>query len=408
MRNEYSNQTNMELIQMILTDDQYQGLYNLRHWYSKYSHQIIDISGTVGTGVFDLVQYFLSYTNMDPREIMWLSFDQKQVLELAYQKYHAYYLPYQVYKYDRIVDFSTIPVLNSQSNHVSYVWKKECRKKIDPRYKMIVVFDSVLLSYDALTDLASFGLPIILLRDPMLLPSPNTYTFFREANIELREISSKYAKDPIIYFANRILLEKPVELGIYDTVSVVLKKRMNLYNLKSSDMNICISNALRNEINNIYRNKILHIKDIMTHPNEKLIIRENAYNHKLVNSEEKRIRLYLQQGLIGYINRINKHALTTKFVPFEFRPEFYHEAFDDLVLDRHYLNKVDFPVNQQIPDYSILAEYAYALTPDLARLSHWDKVTLILDEDEDADQELMKRFIYTAITRAKKMLTIVV
>lgn len=393
---------------MTLTDDQYQGLYQLRRWYSKYQHQVIDISGTIGTGVLDLVQYFLSYTNLDPREIMWLSFNQKQVLELAYQKYHAYYLPYTVYKYRRIVDFDTIPVLNPTSTHVEDSWKKEVRKKIDPRYKMIVVFDSILLTYNMLYDLASFGLPIILLRDPMLLPAPNTYTFFREPNILLQDIHPKYSKLPIVYFANRILHDLPLKLGIYDTVSVVLKKRMNLYNLKSSDMNICMTNDLRDEMNQIYRSKILHRKDMINTSHEKLIIRENAYNHKLINADENKVKVYLSQGLIGYISRINKHALTTKFVPFEFRPEFYHDSFDDIILDRHYLNKVDFPVHQQIPDHSILAEYAYALTPDLARLSHWDKVTLILDQDDSMDNDLMRRMLYTAITRAKKMLTIVV
>jgi hypothetical protein len=393
---------------MILTDDQYQGLYQLRRWYSKYQHQIIDVSGTAGTGVLDLVQYFLSYTNLDPREIMWLSFNQKQVLELAYQKHHAYYLPYIIYKYDRIVDFNSIPVLNANSTHVSATWKKRVRKKMDSRYKLIIVFDSVLLSYNMLKDLSSFGLPIILLRDPMLLPAPNTYTFLREPNIELHDISPTYAKSPIIYFANKAIRGEIINPGIYDIVSVVLKKRMNLYNIKSSDMNICLSNPLRNEINQIYREKVLHRKDIITHPNEKLIICENSYNHALVNPDENKVKVYLSQGLIGYISRINKHALTTKFVPFEFRPEFYHDSFDDIILDRHYLNKVDFPVHQQIPDHSILAEYAYALTPDLARLSHWDKVTLILDQDDSMDNDLMRRMLYTAITRAKKMLTIVV
>ena len=393
---------------MMLTDDQYQGLYQLRRWYSKYKHQIIDVSGTAGTGVLDLIQYFLSCTNLDPREIMWLSFNQKQVLELAYQKYHAYYLPYKIYKYDRIVDFDSIPALNTNSSHVSAIWKKRIRKKIDPLYKIIIVFDSVLLSYDVLKDLSSFGLPIVLLRDPMLIPSPNSYIFLREPNIELHDISPTYAKSPIIYFANKVIRGEEIVPGIYDIVSIVLKKRMNLYNIKSSDMNICLSNPLRNEINQIYREKVLHHKDIITHVNEKLIICDNSYNHKLINADENKVKVYLNQGVVGYISRINKHALTTKFVPFEFRPEFYHESFDDVVLDRHYLNRVDFPIHQQIPDHSILAEYAYALTPDLARLSHWDKVTLIIDDRDDVDEELMRRMIYTAITRARKMLTIVI
>lgn len=393
---------------MILTDDMYYGLSRLEKWYSKYQHQFIEISGVVGTGTWDLVQIFLSNEGFDPREVMYLSYDQKQVLELAAKRYHAYYINGIIYNYIRIVDFDTLPVINPSSKVMEYQWKKEVKKKLPDKYKVIVVFDSMLLNETTVKDLATFGVPVILIRDPMLLPAPDTYTFLRDANIVLREVHPEYIKNPITYFAHKALNGDRMVPGSYDTVSVIPKKQMNLYNLKSPDMNITISDALRDNINNIYRDKILKQKTVTNVPGERVIVMENMYSHRLVNSDEKKIKVYLTKGMIGTFSRINKHAVGTRYVPVEFKPEFYFEPFDDLVLDRHHLNGLDGQTRQILPDEIFKVEYAYALTSPLARLSHWDKVTLVVDSNEEHDFELQTRLLYQAITRARKSLTILI
>lgn len=392
---------------MNLTNDQYYALSKLDKWYRKYQHQFIEMSGVIGTGTWDLVQCFLDSTNLDSREIMYLSYNQKQVLDLAFKKYHAYFINGILYNYVRIVDFDTIPVVNNKSREMKYEWKKELKKKIDPRYKLIVVFDSVLLNHQTIKDISSFGLPVILIRDPMLSPAPDTYTFMRDANIELMDIHPTYAKSPIIHFAHKILNRERLIAGNYDTVSVVPRRQMNLYNLKSSDMNITISRSTKDEVNQIYREKILKRRDISTLPGERMIVVNSVYNQKIINPDEKKVKVYLSKGIVGNISRINKHALGTKYVPIDFKPEFYHESFMDLMLDRHHLNGINVPSYQMIPDEIVKLEYAYALTADMARLSHWDKVTLIIDPNEEGDPELQQRLLYTAITRAKKSLNII-
>jgi exodeoxyribonuclease-5 len=390
------------------TNDQYYGMTKLTKWWRKYQNQFIEISGVIGTGIWDLVQEFIQYIDLDVREVMYLSYDQKQVLDLAFKKFHSYYINGIIYNYTKIVDFSTLPAVNPLSKEVQFEWKKELRSKIDNRYKLIVIFDSLLLNYNILRDIATFGVPIILIRDPMLLPAPDTHVFLRDANIELREANPIYIKNPITYFAHKVLNEERMNAGNYDTVSVVTRKQMNLYNLKSSDINITISENIRNEVNHIYRERIMNRKDIITVTDEKVIVMESLYNHKLVNKEEKKIKIYLTRGVVGRISKINKHPESRRWVSCEFKPEFYHEAFTDLVIDRHYLNNVQGQSQQMIPDETIKVQYAYALTADLSRLSHWDKVTLIVDNNEEHDSELQKRMIYTAITRAKKSLTIVI
>lgn len=391
-----------------LTNDQYIASSKLEKWYRKYNHQIIEISAIIGTGVWDLIQKFIDDEDFDSREIMYLSYNQKQVLDLAAKRYHAYYINGIIYNYIRIVDFDTLPVINSNSNKLEYQWKKEVKKKINKRYKLIVVFDSVLLNQKTLDDLCTFGLPIILIRDPMLIPAPDSYTFFYDPNIVLREPHPDYIKNPIIYFSHKILAGEKIIPGSYDNVTIIQKKQMNLYNLKSSDMNITLSDNLRNNVNKIYREKIMKRKDNINIVNERMIVTSDMYAHKLVNQDEKNIKVYLRKGVIGFISKINHHVEVTKFVPIEFRPEFYFESFDDLILDRYKLNGIEYNSRQIIPDEVIQMEYAYALTPSLARLSHWNKVTMIFDTDLEMDEHYQKSLIYTAITRAKQFLTIII
>lgn len=391
---------------MMLTGEQYNAVSILQKWYNKYSKQIIEISGIAGTGIWHTILKFIDFMEFDPREIMYLSYNQKQVLEMAAKRYHTYYINSRIYNYTRVIDFDTLSVVNPHNTGpTEYTWVKSVKKKIDPRYKLIIVFDSVLLNHKTLSDLASFGLPIILLRDPMLLPAPDSWTFLREPEVTLRELNPTLLRNPITYFANKALRQEAIKIGTYDNVSVINKKNLNLYNLKSTEMIITISENVSNEINKIYREKIMKLNGI-NGINERVIVMNNMYNHKLVNKDEKKIKLFLQKGLVAYISKCNKHAVGTKYVPIELKTDFYYDVFTDLTMDRHYLNGIEsIPSRQIIPDEIILLKYAYALPVELTRIMHWDKVLLILDNPEN---DYYNRLIYNAIIRAKQNLTIVI
>lgn len=392
---------------MKYTEDQYFAAAKLERWYTKFKHQVIEISGIEGTGVFEAVKFFLDKMEFDPREIMYLSFDQKQVLEMATKRYHCYYIDSIIYKYSRIVNFDSIPILNENSNEIKFKWKKEVKKKIDSRYKIMVVFDASLLNENMLEDLMSFGVPIILMTDPMLIPAPDSYTFLRKPNILLRQLNPDLMKSPITYFANKALVGDKINYGNYDTVSVVPRKQLNLYNLKAVDMVITLSEETANNINKTYREKVMKLK-ANNDVGERMIVMNNMHTHKITNQDEKRIKVFLTKGTVGYITKCNKHAVGTKYVPIEFKTEFYFEPFVDLNMDRHYLNGINIPSRQEIPDDIIRMKYAYALPVSLTRVNHWDKVTLIADQNPEHDISMQCRLLYNAITRAHHSITIIV
>ena len=73
---------------------------------------------------------------------------------------------------------------------------------------------------------------------------------------------------------------------------------------------------------------------------------------------------------------------------------FYSQPFDTVVLKKEVID----------PPYEFA--YAYGITCHKAQGSEWDKV-LVFEEKFPFDPEEHKRWLYTAITRAKEKLVIV-
>ena len=160
-------------------------------------------------------------------------------------------------------------------------------------------------------------------------------------------------------------------------------------------------------INKIYRENVIHSNG-RTCQNEKIIIMNDSHHCKLVNPDEKRIKVYLNKGITGTISRINKHVPNSKYVGFEFKPDFYYQAFDDLILDRYYLEGIEYPSRAMEPDEYVQAKFAYVLTVPLARINHWQKITLIQEELEYNDDLLFTMMMYTGMTRAKEKINIII
>jgi len=391
----------------MITNDQYIAFNKLTKWYEKYNHQVIELSGTIDTGINEIIKEFIKYQEFVPQEILYLSKNQRQVLDIASQGNHCYFFDGFVYKYERIVDLDTMPVLSPKFKQVNYVYRKRIKKHSDMQYKIIIVFDSSLLTMNDIECLCTYDIPIILIKDPYLIPIQNSYIKSHIPNIELNESNNELLKNPIIYFTHQILNDKKLIIGNYNQLSITSKKDLNVYNLKASNMIITLSNQLRDLINKVYREKILKVNSTKNIINEKLILTNSLYNYKLSDKNEKHIKFYLHKGLVGNITRCSNHGVNTKYINIDLRPDFYHTSFEDIYIDRFYLNNINSVVSkQEIPDYILNTEYAYALTPILARYLYWDNITLI--NDDIVDNTFRKILLYTAMTRCKKLLNIII
>ena len=173
-------------------------------------------------------------------------------------------------------------------------------------------------------------------------------------------------------------------------------------------MNLTISNELMNDTNILYRTQIQKNKTGTNRLGDRLILTKDLYDKVLINDKEKKLKIYMTKGVVGKITKLNRHVYRTKYLPIEFTTDFYKVPFTGIALDRHYLNKIEFSNRQLIPEDIAYFDYAFALSVNKARIGYWDKVTLLADENEYGNDELQKRLMYTAISKAKKSLTIVI
>ena len=97
-----------------ISDDQYKALSKLSSWYDKANSQFFLLSSPYGTGGWDIIQYFLYVNDISPEEVMYLTMDQKRVMELAHDQLHAYYINCILYRYEELVDVDTIPYIGKE------------------------------------------------------------------------------------------------------------------------------------------------------------------------------------------------------------------------------------------------------------------------------------------------------
>ena len=390
------------------TTDQYQAINQLEHWYRKYQHSFFELVGPIYTGLWQVVQVFLDWIGFDPREVMYLGYNQKQVLELASKRYHAYYLPGFLYRYSREVNFDSLPLFSQTPTEVEFQWVKDTRKKIDRRYRIIIVLDAGLMSEDTLRDVSSFGLPVLLLRDPFLLPAANSYLYEREGNAILTEPVPDLIQNPIYFMAYQILQGTKLTVGSYENVQVIHRNTLQFHNLRNSSMNLVMCEETRKSLTEFYRERIYRERANVIWPNERVFVESNQYQSILVNPDEKHVKVYLMHGLTGTLSKVNRHQPITRYVRCEFSPDCYHEPFQELYMDRNSLNRPPVLSRQMIPEEVISFEFAYALTPQKARVNHWEHVLVFLEEDESWSPTLKRMMWYTAATRATRSLTLVI
>lgn len=390
-----------------ITTDQYSALPKLSRWFESRHRQMISISSPIGTMGWEFLQYFLEYQQIQPNEVMYLSMDQKMVMELACDQLHAYYLNRVLYSYDEMVDLDSVPFMGKNyDGHIRTTWKRMRNKHISEGYKLIVVLDASLLSYEMIRDICKFNRKVLLLYDPFMVSPVNSYCEKSKPDVSLEMVHPSMERNPFVVMAYKVLGGNPVRPGEYGGIHVIPSKSMNLSNLRSNEMNLTISKEMADRINVLYRDKIMKGSTDLTHVGERLIVSQTLHDHAISSRIEPRLCFYFVNGMVGEITKINRHVARTKYVPFEFTPEWGDQPFTGMSLDRNFLNHVDYPSRQIIPKSIAKMSYAYGLSILEGRVHHWDTTTLI-SEGYDGSM-LHNRMMYTAIANTRKRMTIVV
>lgn len=390
-----------------LNNEQIYAIYDLEHWWNTQTKQVFEISGAAGTGKTTLIKYFIERLGLSHKEVLFVAFMGKAATQMARNGLPARTIHSAIYDYEKVIDRDKDGKIifknNGKPKMISkFIKKDELPKKI----KLIVVDEGSMVDKKTAEDLLSYEIPVIVLGDLNQLPPVfgNPY-FLTKPDIVLHQIMRQAENNPIIWLSQEVLSGNKLKIGVYGNSAVITKSDISEFYFRDANIILTGTNRLRYNINNYCREEIKQIKRLeYPHIGEKVICRKNNWDKCIDNN------LYMTNGTTGFVEYIYRDSFNGKTMTMDFRPDFSKKSFKNVTFD--YKHMYEIPGQESTEDqftsfFNDKMEYAYAITTHSSQGSQWDRV-LYLSENFMRSNEDRKKLEYTAITRAKQSITIVI
>jgi len=263
----------------------------------------------------------------------------------------------------------------------------------DPEITMaslVIIDESSMLDMKMVTDLESFGVPILYLGDPGQLPPVGGKPFLSNSKADyfLHEIHRQAAESPIIRLATLFRQGGYPEIGDQGDVKVLSKRDFDYNILLGADQVIVGKNATRRNINKAMRQR-LGRTNVYPEAGDKLICLKNNHDVGLLNGVTCRA---LKEGLIDG---------KTMSLDIEYDGDELLLVCDPGYFQETYGKRTVFPSYKEVEHF----DYGYAITGHKSQGSQWEHVVVCDDRMQQMDLDFRAKWLYTVATRAEKRLT---
>ena len=300
------------------------------------------------------------------------------------------------------------------------------KKKISSNIKVVVIDEASMITQKMLNDISNFNVPIVLLMDDFQLPpiiGSNIYidNAKEKMDIQLTQVMRQDDTSGILDLANLTRNEQLPDYKQYKASKVVHFNEI-IDNVCKYDMVVCYSNKMRRYLNKYIRGK-KGFTSIYPQKGEKIVCLMNNYNYCI---EYEDIPINIVNGMIGYCN---SDAFTVdennmEVLKLDFTPDFlvdkntmgnlhldtkcFCEIFEQYEKDISKDAFIEEMYNNDIEDDKLgevcMIDYGYAVTCHRAQGSEADNVLVVVEPN--ILKHIYFRWLYTAITRAKKSVTV--
>lgn len=435
---------------IILNNTQELAKDKILNWYNNINNEnskkIFVLAGYAGTGKSTLINYVIENVLEIPLDKVAFATPTGKAASVLIQKGSeastVHRLIYTAVEKERSKEINGKII---KTKKIEFI-----RKKSIGHYKLIVLDEISMISNKIMEDLLSYGIPILATGDIAQLPPvmADKHDLLDFPDAILTEIVRQAEDNSIIRVATMARNNIYIADGNYGNDVTVLHKEVltesqYLNILLSADQVICGKNSTRNNLNQVIR-RAKGYTSMYPEDGEKIICNLNNYETPL--SDDKYV---LVNGMIGEVKNyqyIDTNLLLSKI---SFKPDFLEEYTDNIVIDtgiflhgeflyekhqRAYLMsdgsykipgrfmskqprettenynarvKRDVMIKRQalIDEMINMFDYAYVVSCHKFQGSEADFV-VVIDESNSFPAESAK-WLYTAITRAKKKLIII-
>jgi ATP-dependent exoDNAse (exonuclease V) alpha subunit len=360
---------------IILTKTQQEALKKFSSWFrDKKSKQCFRLFGYAGTGKTALAKYFAKVIG---NNVAYAAFTGKAADVMrkngcdGAQTIHS--LIY-VTEIDKHGNFKVYKNINSNARIVDLIIIDECSMVDD----------------EMANDLLSFGTKILVLGDPAQLPPIDGTGFFikDEPDVLLTEIHRQTENNPIIVMATAVRHGYHLEYGEYGDSKVL--NDIDLQEMLSADQVIVGKNDTRETVTKIYRS-------------------EKGYTDQYPDIGEKLICLKNDRTLGIFNGQMFTVVSKPKHVKYDFLMIDVKAEGSNMVKSIK-VHKSFFNSDIEKPFWKYLSKtqefyWGWAISCHKSQGSQWDNVYII--DEARVFRENRYKWLYTAITRASKKVTIV-
>lgn len=362
--------------EIILSEEQTSALTLIINWLKlrASSPQEFRLGGYAGTGKTTIIKRLLEICHDENISTVVCAFTGKAVNVLSRKGVYGSTMHSLMYSCEQTKD--------------GMIFTKRSRLECSP--DLFIIDEASMISTELYNDLKSFGTKLLFVGDPgQLEPVGENPNLMAIPDIVLSKIHRQVAESPIIQFATDIRYDKPMRHFQQGGLSVEIK-HIDADKLFGFDQVICATNKVRASMNQSLRRLHMNDEDFRRSvtAGDKLIVLRNNMQYEVFN------------GMILFVDEIiadeNAYWLTNCIDETD-------RTYRDLKIWKwpflgNAVTKTTF-----VPKNMIYCDYGYCITCHKSQGSEWDKVA-VLDEYMPPHIWDMKRWRYTAVTRAAKEL----
>jgi len=304
-------------------------------------------------------------------------------------------------------------IVNGLGIKVLAGWRKRSRDELSWMYNLIIVDEASMVNKEIWDDLCSYGIPIIAVGDHgQLPPIGDNFSILQSPTYILRTIHRQALNSPIIQLSIAARQNGFIQPGFYSRDVFKLQwndqRCQDIFNNIQWDKNyivLCAFNQTRVNLNNQIRN-YLGFKLSEPYPGERLICLKNNHETKIMNG---------QLGSMVWFTHFNKdiYEITLEMDDngemynniahnYCFGKISYDGAFDEVTG-----KKIKTIIRRSEYKSIDLFDFGYAISVHRSQGSEWNNVVLFEQRSSYWDDNFYKRWLYTAITRAKNKLFLI-
>jgi len=289
------------------------------------------------------------------------------------------------------------------------------KKRSELPYDVIILDEASMVSSDLWRDLISYDIPIIAVGDHgQLPPIGDRFSIVHRPDLVLNEIHRQALDSPIIRLSVEVRTRGEIQFGTFGKNVYKVRRSSSDFNdlFESLDFSqptivtLCGMNWTRVQLNRQIRKKLGYYGQ-MPGEGERIICLKNNHHTKLMNG---------QLGALGSISLCVPSDIYEAVIRMDNIPEPYQtlihsccfgkkeygEYYDEVSAKKveHILDDTGYPAVD-------LFDFGYAISVHRSQGSEWDNVLLFEERSQYWDTEFYKRWLYTAVTRAKDRLFVI-